>query len=131
MTTHRTDICTGNASRKQLALPDGGSVTFWNRACCLVAGRKSCLPTDSPFFFLSFSCLCVPQSFRAASFIYNLFVLAVVCQCFFPLPSAHEFLTSISDSLPKLPCTAHSFLSCSLSFFMQNKQHLLQTALHY
>ncbi len=86
------------------------------------------------FSFSLFSCLCVPQSFRAASFIYNLFVLAVVCQRFFLrrfLPSAHAFLTSISDSLAKLLCTAHSCLSRSFSFFMQNKQHLLQTALHY
>ncbi len=89
MTTHRTDICTGKASHEQLALPDGGRITFWNRACCLFAERKSCRPTDSPFLYFP---VCVPQSFKAASFIYNLFVLAVVCQCFFLrhfLPSAH------------------------------------------
>ncbi len=83
------DWHTGKASHEQLALPDGGRITFWNRACCLFAERKSCQPTDSPFLYFP---VCVPQSFKAASFIYNLFVLAVVCQCFFLrhfLPSAH------------------------------------------
>lgn len=131
MTTHRTDICTGTASHKLLALPDGGSVTFWNRACCLLCRKKE---LSAHSFSFSLTCLCVPQPFRAASFIYNLFVLAVVCQFFFLrwfLPSAHMFLTSINDSLPKLLCTAHSFLFRCFSFSEQNKQQLFQTVLHY
>ncbi len=131
MTTHRTDICTGNASHEQLALPDEGRVTFGTERVAWLQEERVVGPQ---ILLFSFSCLCVPQSFRAASFIYNLFVLAVVCQRFFLrrfLPSAHAFLTSISDSLAKLLCTAHSCLSRSFSFFMQNKQHLLQTALHY
>lgn len=75
-----------------------------------VAWKKE-LSAHSFSFSLS---VCVPQSFRAASFFYNLFVLAVFCQCFFLrrfLPSAHMFLTSISDSLPKL------FLYSSLTCF--------------
>lgn len=131
MTTHRTDICTGKASHEQLALPDGGRITYLEQSMLPVCRKKE---LSANRFSFSLFPVCVPQSFRAASFIYNLFVLAVVCQCFFLrhfLPSAHAFLTSISDSLAKLLCTAHSFLPRSLSFFMQNKQHLLQTALHY
>ncbi len=89
MITHRTDICTGKASHEQLALPDGGRITFGTEHVAYLQKERVVGPQIllfSIFLFVSLS----PS--KAASFIYNLFVLAVVCQCFFLrhfLPSAH------------------------------------------
>ncbi len=126
MTTHRTDNMYRERFTRAACFAWRRQSNFLEQSVLPGAGRKSCRPQ---ILLFSFSCLCVPQSFRAASFIYNLFVLAVCLSALLPqtfLPSAHAFLTSISDSLAKLLCTAHSCLSRSFSFFMQNKQHLLQ-----
>ncbi len=80
------------------------------------------------FSFSLFSCLCPQSSKQHHSSIICLFLLLSVSASSSDISCLQ--LTSISDSSAKL-CTAHSFLPRSFSFFMQNKQHLLQTALHY
>lgn len=131
MTTHRTDIYTGTASHELLALADGGFVTFWNRAGCLLSGRRSCRPTASPFLFPV--CVSLSLSKQHHSSIICLFLLLSVSASSSDISCLQ--LTRFSPRsmifLPKLLCTALSFLLRCFSFSVQNKQHLFQIALHY
>lgn len=127
ITTHRTDICTGTALHELLALPDGGSVTFWNRACCLLAGRKSCRPTDSPFLFP----VCVSLSLSEChhSSIICLFLLLSVSSS--SSDGSCLQLTCFSPRSMILYLNFSVQLTRCFPFSVQNKQQLFQTVLHY